>query len=235
MQVQTTTNYAMFKPVHGNRTKNQLHIKQLTKSMKEKLLFTVIIVNEKFEIIDGQHRFAVISDLKLPLYYVVMEGYGLNEVHILNQNAKVWRYEDYLQGYCDLGLPHYIKYNEFRNKYNIGYTETYALLTGSHSNSQIMREIFFSGNFKVIDLNGAINTADKLNFLLNYYAGAKRRCFVYSIIKLLKNANFNFEDFIKKLQLQPTSLVDCVTVDSYVELIENIYNYKRREKINLRF
>ena len=35
--------------------------------MNDNYLFTVIIVNEKnYEIIDGQHRFEVIKELKLP-------------------------------------------------------------------------------------------------------------------------------------------------------------------------
>ena len=63
-QVHTTTDYFLFKPIDGNRNKNLLHINRLKKSMSENYLFTVIIVNEKYEIIDGQHRFDVIQDLK---------------------------------------------------------------------------------------------------------------------------------------------------------------------------
>ena len=50
-QVLTTTSYSRFKPVDGNRNKNLLHINRLKKSMSENYLFTVIIVNEKYEII----------------------------------------------------------------------------------------------------------------------------------------------------------------------------------------
>ena len=87
-QVHTTEDYFMFKPIDGNRNKNLLHINRLKKSMAENYLFTVIIVNEKYEIIDGQHRFHVIEELKLPLNYIVCKGYALEEVHILNANSK---------------------------------------------------------------------------------------------------------------------------------------------------
>ena len=83
-QVYKTEDYFLFKPIDGNRNKNLLHINRLKKSMESNYLFTVIIVNENYEIIDGQHRFEVIKELKLPLYYIVCNGYGLNEVHILN-------------------------------------------------------------------------------------------------------------------------------------------------------
>ena len=78
--------------------------------MQENYLFTIIIVNENYEIIDGQHRFDVIKELGLPLNYVICGGYGLNEVHILNQNSKTWNVDDYLDGYCLLGYTDYLKY-----------------------------------------------------------------------------------------------------------------------------
>ena len=71
-QVLTTTSYSRFKPVDGNRNKNLLHINRLKKSMSENYLFTVIIVNEKYEIIDGQHRFDVIQELKCLLHFPVI-------------------------------------------------------------------------------------------------------------------------------------------------------------------
>jgi hypothetical protein len=97
-QVHTTTDYFLFKPIEGNRNKNLIHLSRLKKSLSENYLFTVIIVNEKYEIIDGQHRFECVKELKLPLHYIVCNGYGLNEVHVLNQNSKTWNAEDYLTG-----------------------------------------------------------------------------------------------------------------------------------------
>jgi hypothetical protein len=129
-QVHTTTDYFLFKSIDGNRNKNLIHINRLKKSMSENYLFTIIIVNEKYEIIDGQHRFDVIQELKLPLHYVICKGYGLSQVHILNQNSKTWNMDDYLEGYCSLGYADYIKYKAFKEDYNIGHNETLTLLCG---------------------------------------------------------------------------------------------------------
>ena len=54
-------------------------------------------------------------------------------------------------------------------------------------------------------------------------------------LSLSKNKNFEFTEFIIKLNAQPTSLVDCTTTGHYITLIEEIYNYRRRDKVNLRF
>jgi hypothetical protein len=231
--VHTTTDYSLFKPTGGNRNKNLLHINRLKKSMAENYLFTVIIVNEKLEIIDGQHRFEVIQELGLPLYYVVCKGYGLNEVHILNANSRNWNADDYLEGYCSLGYYDYILYRDFKKKYGIGHNETQYLLNGTLAKTPHVD--FYTGEFKVTNYAQGVKWIEQILMIEPYYSGVKRRSFIYTMISLLKNPNFEFTEFLQKLKLQPTALIDCTNVTQYKSLIEEIYNYRRREKTNLRF
>lgn len=232
-QVHTTTDYFLFKPIEGNRNKNLLHINRLKKSMSDNYLFTVIIVNEKYEIIDGQHRFDVIKDLKLPLHYIICKGYGLNEVHILNQNSKTWNSDDYLTGYCNLGYDDYLKYAAFKEKYNLGHNETMSLLTGITNKMDI--EVFYRGDFKIKSLKNAEDIIEKIMMIEPYYSGFKRRSFIYTMMSLFKNENFEFTEFLQKLKIQPTALQDCTNITNYKVLIEEIYNYRRHTKVNLRY
>lgn len=235
-QVHTTTDYFLFKSIEGNRNKNLLHINRLKKSMSENYLFTIIIVNEKYEIIDGQHRFDVIQELKLPLNYVVCKGYGLTEVHILNQNSKTWNADDYLDGYCRLKYPHYLKYAEFKEKYGFGHVECMTILSGYTSHRGGDRaKTFYEGAFKIKDYGKACEIAEKIEIIGQYYLGHKRRSFVFSMLGLFNSKNFEFTELIQKLKLQPTAMVDCTNVQQYIMLIEEIYNYRRREKVNLRY
>ena len=231
--VHTTTDYFLFKPIEGNRNKNLLHINRLKKSMAETYLFTVIIVNEKYEIIDGQHRFDVIQELKLPLNYIVCKGYGLNEVHILNQNSKTWTSDDYLDGYCKLGYKDYLKYKEFKELYGIGHYECMWLLNGSQLSNPT--QVFFTGDFKIKNYNEACKIIEKIMLVEPYYQEWKRRSFILAMLQLFKNPNFELTEFLQKLKLQPTALSNCSTTNQYVSLIEEIYNYRRREKVNLRY
>lgn len=232
-QVHTTTDYFLFNPIEGNRNKNLLHINRLKKSMAETYLFTVIIVNEKYEIIDGQHRFDVIQELKLPLNYIVCNGYGLNEVHILNQNSKTWTSDDYLDGYCKLGYKDYLKYREFKELYGIGHYECMWLLNGSQLSNPT--QVFFTGDFKIKNYNEACKIIEKIMLVEPYYNEWKRRSFILAMLQLFKNPNFELTEFLQKLKLQPTALSNCSTTNQYVSLIEEIYNYRRREKVNLRY
>ena len=231
-QVHTTKYYSLFKSIEGNRNKNLLHINRLKKSMSENYLFTTITVNEFNEIIDGNHRFDVIRELGLPLNYIVCEGYGLNEVHILNQNSKTWNADDYLTGYCNLGYEDYLKYAEFKENYKLGHVEAMALLLDS---TQKGFEMFYKGEFKIKNLWYAQDLMEKILLIKPYYEGIKRRSFIYAMMSLSKNKNFSFTEFLQKLKIQPTAMQDCTTSEKYKALIEDIYNYHRREKVNLKY
>lgn len=232
-QIYTTTDYSLFKPINGNRNKNFLHINRLKKSMQEKYLFTVIIVNDKYEIIDGQHRFEVIKSLKLELNYIICYGYGLDEVHILNANAATWNADDYLTGYCNLGYEDYIIYKNFKEKYKLGHNETRYLLNNTATGPD--KFTFYNGTFKVRSLKDAESIAQKLVLVEPFYPKWRRRTFLLAMLSLLKKHTFDFEEFMQKLKLQPTSMVDCTSVPNYISLIEDIYNFRRREKVNLRY
>lgn len=232
-QVHTTTDYFLFKPIDGNRELNLLHFKRLKKSIEENYLFTVIIVNEKKEIIDGQHRFQCCKELGLPINYIVCEGYGLNEVHVLNQNSKTWNADDYLDGYCKLGYPHYIEYAKFKAKFDFGHNEC-MLLLGGEMGGQHVKE-FYNGKFRIKDYNKALEIATKVSMIEPYYDGYKRKTFIRAMNKIFAKSNFDFTQLLQKLKIQPTALQDCTSVEQYILLIEEIYNYRSREKVSLRF
>ena len=233
-QVHTTTDYFLFKSISGNRQFNELHYKRLKASMLEQYLFTVILVNENYEIIDGQHRFKVIQELGLPLNYVICKGYALPEVHRLNANSKTWNSDDYLDGYCNMGKKDYLIYRDFKEKYGFGHNECMGMLTGKNSVGTSLNE-FYNGTFKVTDYEEACRRAELICTLEPFYAGYKRRAFIGALLNLFSKPQFEFTEFIAKLSKNQSALVDCATSAQYISLIEEIYNYRRQIKVNLRY
>jgi len=228
-----TKKYEIFKYLSGNRDINKLHVNRLKQSMKQKYLFTIILVNEKNEVIDGQHRLEACKDLQLPIRYIIAKGYGLEEVQRLNANSKSWNADDYMNGYCNLGYKNYIIYRDYKKRYGFGHNETQALLTGKFTRGK--NTGFNDGNFQIKNLKESIDKAELIIKVAPYYKGYKRRSFIYSLMHLLEKEQFNFDEFIKKLKIQSTKLVDCINQDQYTMLIEDIYNFKRKEKVNLRY
>ena len=233
--IYTTNNYSLFKSIDGNRVLNQLHLKRLKQSIEKNYLFTVITVNERYEIIDGQHRFEAAKELNMPVNYIVCEGYGLNEVHILNQNSKIWNAEDYLTGYCDLGITDYLKYKRFKDKYRFGHAECMALLCGVIASGGDIQQAFKRGEFKVTHWQQACEYANRIWAFSELYEGFLRKSFVYAMLELFEKPEFDFNEFVHKVKLYPSALTNCSDKPQYIALIEEIYNYKRRNKINLRY
>lgn len=231
--IHKTQDYDIFNTLKGNRDLNISHKEKLKKSFKKDYLISPIIVNEKYEIIDGQHRFNAARDLYYPIYYILINGYSLEEVKILNTNTKNWKREDYLNAYCDLGYKEYIKFKKFYNdikEFTIGSAERIA---AGHQNDNMSD--FRSGKFKFNNILDAYDTAQKILMFKPYYNGYNRNTFVGAVMKLIKNENYNHAQMIHKLSLNPSILVDCANTSQYVLLLEDIYNYKSRNKTNLRY
>ena len=235
-KVQTSKNFKMFKFLNGNRSVDNKHLKRLEKSMSEKKLFSPILVTKNMEILDGQHRFLVSKKLQLPLDFIVVDDSdGLQDVHTYNSMSKNWNADDYMNSYAVIGNENYIIYRDFKNKYKLPHSQTLMILTNQISNRGDLFRKYQSGNLKIKDLDIANETAIKIVALKDFYKGYQRSSFVLTMISLFKNDLFNFDEFLHKLKLQPTSLVDCTGLRQYKQVIEDIYNYKRREKVNLRF
>jgi len=238
IHVHTTKDYSIFKTLNGNRDVNQLHLTRLKDSIKKNHLTTIIMVNENFEIIDGQHRFLISQELDLPINYTISKNYGLKEVQILNANMKNWTVSDYVNGYCDLGYKDYIIFREFMEDYGFPNQVSILLLGGEQlqgSNKVSPTTKFKDGLFKVKDLEQSRRIAEKIKMIEPFYDGYMRRSFILAMYGMFHNENFEFTEFISKLKQQPTTLQDCTNVSQYKVLIEEIYNYRRREKVNLRF
>lgn len=244
-QVQTTTDYSKFKTLIGNRKPNELHIKRLTNSFKERYLFSPILVNEKMQIIDGQHRFYSAKELKLPINYLVVEGYGLEEVQILNTNSSNWKKEDYLKAYCDLGVEPYLQMRQFMLDFpDFGVAIAEMILTDNtngENRSKVIDKVeirmmgFQNGELTIPNLSKSYETAEKVLMFKPYYDGYNRATFVRTLITLFKNENYTHAEMISKLANNPSSLTHCANVTQYKFLLEDIYNFRRREKVNLRY
>ena len=130
--VRSTRDYSMFKTMNSNRQVNLSHVKNLMKSMSENgLLINPIIVNEKYQVIDGQHRLRACVDLDLPIYYLIAKDYNIKEVHALNLNQKNWSNQDYLEAYANDGNVNYQRMLEFqRENKNFNFNSIMNFITG---------------------------------------------------------------------------------------------------------
>ena len=153
-----------------------------------------------------------------------------------------WVKVDYLNAYCELGNENYIAMREFISDFpEFAFPVCDVIIanstTGTNTPNGTIKStrIFENGEMVIKDISKAYAVANKIKMIKHYYKGYNRMSFVRAVIVLLKKEHFDFNLFIQKLSLQPTSLVDCVSAGKYYELIEDIYNYRNRNKVTLRF
>jgi len=252
-EVYKTNDLSIFKSIGGNRVPNPQHVKRLKRSIIENgMLCNPILVNERMEVIDGQHRLLASKEAQSHIFYIVLKNYSLKEVHTLNLNQKNWTKKDFMDGYADMGLDSYKKLRFFTEKHeDFTFGDCIAMcsnITGSSGldasqknriaksgDSINVTEVFVDGTWRGKDFDLANEWAEKLRLIKPYYAGYNKTTFVGTMLGLFTNTIFDYSEFMHKVRLQPKALVDCANREQQRLLIEEIYNYRSRNKVNLRY
>lgn len=236
-----TRKYDMFIKHSSNRDLDNENLKRIKNSIlfKNMLHLRPIVVNKIYEIIDGQHRLEVAKQLNLDIYYCIDEKIEDNDIIALNNNQKQWRLTDYLNFYCNQGNENYIKLKIFIEKNNIKDLIN-ALIICGQSGSYYTR-FFKRGEFKIPEF--MVDSQNKFLFIKrvqdildaimvgknrHFYKGSR---FVKAIALLANHDEFDFSIFLKKLEGRLDSVHNCYTVESYMDMLKGIYNYRNPNPI----
>lgn len=201
--------------------------------------------NGNIWVIDGQHRLLAATALGIGVYYVVDESVNPNSEKSIfdkfreyNKCKKKIKKNDYVHGFATMGMDNYQALQEFSKKYPMfSLTEQMMFLQNSGTKHPSKKH-FQEGKFEIGNLNIAEKWAKNILELKPYFEkGYNKSNFVRTLLTIMeKKKAFKFDEFLHKVKLRPGSIYLCGDKRSYSEMIENIYNYKRREneKLNLR-
>ena len=226
--VYKTTQYEKFTVLQGNRRINELHRQRLMKAMKARYLVSICYVNDRFEIIDGQHRFSICEELGLPFYFIIIPGYSLEEVQILNARTKNWTAVDLLDSFCDRGKKEYQRARDFMECYGLSFSPAIRLLTHNRVISK-SSESFSSGTLCIHedDYNRALKIADRIREIADLVSFARQDNFIAAYSDAFDQKEFKPAEFLKKAVAYPSKLIRQSTTDQYLAMIESLYNYYR--------
>ena len=230
--IKSTTNYSLFKPLKGNRNINRGHVMRIKESMKKQMLPTFIEVNERYEVIDGQHRLEALKELGLPVYYIVNEGSGLREAQRHNEIKRKWGYADIMASHCAAENENYLFIQYSVNKYSL--TIDNALIACKRGNNgQRLNYDFQQGELEIKnkkEIEELIRQALRVNAVVNIM----RKTAWSAILQCIDSKFFDIDVFIRKLTYLKDQFTPQVTKKQQIAQIEEIYNYKNRNKVNLR-
>lgn len=216
-----------------NRAVNPAHVDNLETSVRKKNLLEdqPILVNEVWDIIDGQHRLTVAKRLDETIYYIMREGLTVEDAITLNINTKNWTYKDYLRYWIKQGKEHYIYFKRFMDKYGTSYSVTTGMLgLGQATSGNQLTQVFNSGKFKAKHKEYAEDLGAKLLKMKEHGDFANSRSFVLAFDEVMRIEEFDFEEFLHKVEMVPDRFARRSDTARYLRMIEDVYNYNRRGK-----
>ena len=151
-KIHITSDYEKFTFLVGNRDVVNKHVKDLSAQIDQRDLNIPIIVNEKMEVCDGQHRLEAYKVLGLPVHYIVKEGLTLQDIRKLNSVNRKWTMNEYMMSHFKLGSKHYVTLEWFVRTYDFSVSDSLAMLNGKGYLDSYDYAQFREGHFVVHDL-----------------------------------------------------------------------------------
>lgn len=234
--VQQTTNYEQFQLIGANRDQNRGHIEAIKRAFEEIGNLTAvqpILVNEHYQIIDGQHRFFACKELGLPIYFTMQPGLGIRDARNMNILHRAWRLVDYAHSYAESGDQSYQKFLTLASDYDVF---SYSVLMAFSAGEQVKGAFagFRRGEFVFRDVPAARARLDKLTEAVAVIY-VKDQDFCYAYLKVMQVPGFDQRRMVRKLSQVGEQLIRRFgNVNEYQRALEEVYNHQMSEGNRLR-
>lgn len=223
--IRKTNNYARFKNILGNRDLRGTNYNKLIKSMQEKQLIIPVLCNDKYEIIDGQHRYEACKELNYPLYYYVVDGYKIDDVKRANLVSCNWVIDDYLKLNIEIGKKEYIEFKRIKDEFNISTSQLLDIFAKYQGRSlKETRMAFEDGSFLLDNLDEVLEFLNNLNDF-SFFKEYTSFSFIKAFLKISSLKEYDHETMKKRLEKHTYKLEKRASYKDYIEMLVDIYNY----------
>ena len=150
-----TDEYELFTRLKGNRAVTNKRIAIIKASIEQVgYISNPIIVNEKYEIIDGQGRFEVLRMLNMPIEYRIINGIGIEECRAMNLKPTSWTLQDFIESYAEFGdkderYAAYVLLKKMHEEYGFGYQLLYSIVNNRTISGRGPQQDIRDGSFKI--------------------------------------------------------------------------------------
>lgn len=237
-----TKDYDRFKLLEENRVIMKSHVNRLKMAISDNpniMKAQPILVNEKMEVIDGQHRLQACRELELPVWFDTVEHLTVREARSINVVHRTWSAIDYAESYAKAGNVYYkalVAYKNDNPSISLSIIRFICQGLGNERNNSVYE--FRIGDFTINRDSEDIEWfLTKINTIHDINNGdvPVQSAFVRAFVDACDNHDdFEPETFIRNLKANPTMFKRTSTVRDASRMIEDIHNYgKSVNKIRL--
>lgn len=231
-RIYQTYDYKKFSYVKNNRELNYKHVEKIKKSIvtNDKTRVNPIIIDFKFKIIDGQHRFEACKELNKPIYYIIDAEFNNDDLMFININRKNWTTDQYLEWYIkEHNNPNYITFKNLRDFYKVSSNVVmYTLLPGDNKADR-----FRNGELKISNIKEKEEILKAYNVIIDAVYNPKTE--LINVIRFYK-IHYPFIDFSELrnnlLRINKgEKIIPPSSTKHLYRLFEDAHNYNKRKKI----
>lgn len=236
-KISTTKNYRLFARSADNRALCLKKHKKLYDSMRMYGFLSCFPLacsrDESGSLIvkDGQHRLAIAEELGLPVHYV--EEAVEFDVAVINCTPKTWALRDYAEKFSANGSKDYQEGVEFADLYKLPIGTAFALLAGTASFGNVQAS-FVDGAFKIKDREWAESVASTYSAIVAMSDQVRNARFVDACMAACRTEGFDVTRMVRGAERCREKLVAYSTRDAYLEMMEVIYNFGRKQLVPLK-
>jgi hypothetical protein len=225
-EVKVSYDYDAFKFMDANRKINSRNYAKLVASMKEEQLIIPIIVNEKLDIIDGQHRYTAEKELGLPVYYIIQRGYGIEQVKRANMVSSNWTKEDFLESHVQDGTGEYAAFKDLVDLYDVNISDLIKVFASvQHKNQTITSKMFEEGTFSLEKKEEVVEFLEALEDF-SMFKEYKTKPFFTAFMKLYFQPDYDHSKMKDRLKNRSSYLTKKSNYGEYLELLtKQIYSF----------
>jgi len=252
--IHTTEQYDLFQFVKGNRDVDEQSVNRLGIEIKRNKQLVPILVDQDFQVIDGQHRLLACKKIGCAVRFIVQPNLGTAHMVAINSTSRNWKSVDYINQYAEQGKEAYIQLRDWINEnsdfsinfaitvaknslrnHSYSYLEDGSLMDKTYANKAGKKAVASSGSdikvglFKSFDVKEARNRMRTIREIRNAMpAGVWKDKMGDALIQIMRIEEFNAAHLVHQLKGPAISqLRNPVSTEDAVKLIEDVYNYRR--------
>ena len=233
-----TTNYNIFKRLEGNRPVPEQRVKKIISSIKKVgYVISPVIVNENYEVIDGQGRVEALKRLGLPVFYIVDPGKGIDECIAMNINQTNWTMLDYIKSHAETGNVSYQNILTLIERYG-EYFKLKVILYAV--NGKIEQAGLDLKEGRLVCTDDTFAKADRrLSWLMNFISPLKGiqghvEYYLQAMLFCYEDPEVDNERLIQKITMLQANLKPVTQIQQAFEYIEDAYNNRSRNKVYIK-